>query len=214
MSLKKHLKEGISNPKLAIVYLIFGKKRYYQFKEGQHSCFKIKDPASILESHMIMPTNIHEHVTTLYMLTIENNLKNILELGTLYGESTLVLLEAAKKIGGRVTSVDIDPCLEAKRLIKSNHLENFWTFIQKDDLGLEWNEPIDHLFIDTSHTFDHTVAELEKFEPLVRKGGVITMHDIILYPEVMSAINYYLKKRKELRLYKYFNNNGLAILKK
>jgi len=148
------------------------------------------------------------------MLSIELNLKTVLELGTRTGESTITLLLATKELGGTMTSVDVDSCLEAKEKIKKLELEKYWNFIQSDDISLNWNTTIDHLFIDTSHTYDHTLAELRKFEPFVRKGGLITLHDIMSCPPVLDAINDFLVEREDFRFYKFFHNNGLGILKK
>lgn len=163
---------------------------------------------------MIQPTDIHEHLQTLYMLTVELNLNNILELGTRTGESTIALLLAAKELGGKMTSVDIDPCNEAKEKVRKLGLDPYWNFIQGDDLKLSWKEQIDHLFIDTSHTYEHTMLEFKKFEPFVRKGGLITLHDIVSHPPVLSAINDFISERNDIRFYKFFHNNGLGILRK
>ncbi|MBT9148535.1 MAG: hypothetical protein DDT32_02310 [Syntrophomonadaceae bacterium] len=38
------------------------------------------------------------------------------------------------------------------------------------------------------------------------------MHDIVVFPDVLRAINDYLVGRDDLQLYKYFNNNGLAVI--
>lgn len=179
-----------------------------------HSCFTVKDTNSTLEFNMTQPTDIHEHLQTLYFLTVELNLKNILELGTRTGESTIAFLLAAKEIDGKVTSVDIDSCVEAKQRIEKLNLKHYWKFLQTDDLDLNWNETIDHLFIDTSHTYEQTIAELKKFEPLVRKGGLISLHDIISCPPVLQAVVDYLADNNHLRFYKFFHNNGLGILRK
>ena len=64
---------------------------------------------------MIKNISIREHLNALYMLTIEFNLQNILELGTQFGNSTIALLYAAKEINGKVTTVDVDPCKYAKK---------------------------------------------------------------------------------------------------
>jgi len=85
---------------------------------------------------MVQPTDIHEYLQTLYLLNVELNLKNILELGTRTGESTITLLLATKELGGTMTSVDIDSCLEAKDKIKQMNLEKYWNFIQTEDLSL------------------------------------------------------------------------------
>lgn len=209
------IKSGLKDPKKGLQYLILGEKTYNMLQNlNSHSCFTIKNFESPLDSHMSQPTDIHEHLQTLHMLTVELNLKNILELGTRTGESTIALLLAVREIGGKMTSVDIDPCYEAKEKIKKLGLESYWNFIQTDDLKLNWEEKIDHLFIDTSHTYDHTISEFKKFEPFVRKGGLITLHDIISHPPVLTAINDFIAERNDIRFYKFFHNNGLGILRK
>jgi predicted O-methyltransferase YrrM len=170
------------------------------------------EPANNLEAHMIRPTDIHEHLMTLYMLTIEMKLKTILELGTRNGESTIAFLEAARRIGGKVFSIDVNRCLKAKEKVKSYGLEKYWVFMQNDDLEVKWDKSIDHLFIDTSHLFRHTLKELRKYEPYVRKGGLITLHDTVTYPEVIPALGIFARRRRDLRIYKYFNNSGLVVI--
>jgi predicted O-methyltransferase YrrM len=209
------IKSGLRDPKKGLEYLLLGEKNYNTLHNlSTHSCFTIQNTESPLESHMIQPTDIHEHLQTLYMLTVELNLNNILELGTRTGESTIALLLAAKELGGKMTSVDIDPCNEAKEKVRKLGLDPYWNFIQGDDLKLSWKEQIDHLFIDTSHTYEHTMLEFKKFEPFVRKGGLITLHDIVSHPPVLSAINDFISERNDIRFYKFFHNNGLGILRK
>ncbi len=36
---------------------------------------------------------------------------------------------------------------------------------------------VDILFIDTSHAYAHTLAELQLYAPRVRKGGLVFLHD-------------------------------------
>lgn len=99
MSFVSKIKTGLKNPKKGIEYLVLGDKDYNTLQNiNAHSCFTIKDTQSPLEFQMIQPTDIHEHLQTLYMLTVELNLKNILELGTRTGESTIALLSAAKTL--------------------------------------------------------------------------------------------------------------------
>ena len=63
-----------------------------------------------------------------------------------------------------------------------------------------------------AHTYEHTLKELRKYEPYVRIGGIITLHDIISFPEVMTAISDYVENRRDLRVCSYLNNNGLAVI--
>lgn len=107
----------------------------------------------------------------------------VLELGVRAGYSTVAFLAAAQEAGGHVWSCDVSPpegsgaCWEASGL---------WTFLLGDDLTVTPEEspgvPLrpDVLFIDTSHTCAHTLAELRRFVPLVAEGGVVLMHDTLL----------------------------------
>jgi predicted O-methyltransferase YrrM len=124
----------------------------------------------------------------------------------------VVLLHAAKEIGGKVFSIDVDECADAKKLVGAYGLGEYWQFIQADDLAVEWDKAVDHLFIDTSHTLDQTIKELKKYEPYVRRGGIITMHDSVTRAEVKEAALNYIAERDDFRMYEYINNNGLLIL--
>lgn len=208
------IKDALTNPNKAIKYLALGKEEYETLQNlTNHSCtsgISVKTP---LERRMTVPTDIHEHLSVLHMLTVEFNLKNILELGTRTGESTIALLQAAKEIDGFVTSIDIDSCNDAKKKINEYSLGEKWKFIQSDDLEINWKDKIDHLFIDTSHTYEQTLSELKKFGSFVRPGGIISLHDIISHKQVFEAIEEYLKIRNDLKFYKFFHNNGLGIIK-
>jgi len=211
MSLRK-VKRGLAHPRNLLLYLLVGKDEYYFIRSSAaHTC---EDGSSDLpfSSQMIKRTDIHEHLVTLFMLTRELGLKTVVELGTRSGESTIPLLFAAKEIGGSVFSFDIEDCPAAKKLVSENGLSSYWQFTQTDDLTVDWQKPVDHLFIDTSHTYDQTIRELRKFEPFVRDGGVITMHDNVSCPDVRRATSDYLKGRSDLRRYEYLNNNGLTVV--
>ena len=200
--------------KFLILALLLGKKNLSMVKPALFEYKKLLQfrPMNILESYLQRPSDIWEHLVTLYMLTVEFDLKTVLELGTAEGESTIAFLQATKKIGGKVYSIDINPCLEAQKIVESNGLQDRWTFIQNDDLQVNWEKKIDHLFIDTSHEFQHTLNELKKYETYVRNGGIISLHDIITFPSVMKAVNEFLRGRNDLRVYKYLHNNGLVII--
>ena len=218
------IKKSLTHPNNAIKYLLLGKKDYHAFRTFKkleklqkietERLISIVSPSTPLEHRMVIHTDISDHLCTLYMLTVEFNLKKILELGTRNGESTIALLQAAHEINGEVTSIDIDSCSYAKNMISHLNLSEKWSFIQNNDLDVEWNQVIDHLFIDTSHTYDQTIAELKKYEPFVKSGGIITIHDIVGHPDVLIAINEYIQDREDIKFYKYFHNFGLGILKK
>ena len=169
---------------------------------------------SEIERISVRPGDIYAHLPTLYKLTVDGRRRRILELGTRSGDSTLALLLGAKETGGHVTSVDIEPCPEAQARVAASGLTPYWTFLLSDDLVLPWTEPVEHLFIDTSHAYDHTLAELRKYEPLVVPGGVITMHDATSNPDVWRAVEDHFRGRADVRVFRYLHNNGLALIEK
>lgn len=168
-------------------------------------------------SEIMSDKDISEHLTTLFFLVIEFNLKNILELGVRDGISTIALTEAASQINGHVYSVDIDSCESAKIKLKELGLDKYWTFLQGNDLeiGKKWEKELDHIFIDTSHSYNQTLQELKIFEPFLCSGGFITFHDTRAFPGVLRAIKDFINENKnKFHFYNYFNNNGFAILRK
>jgi predicted O-methyltransferase YrrM len=102
----------------------------------------------------------------------------IAELGTRTGESTSALLAGAAASGGHVWSVDIGPSTG-----EWSHT-GMWSFLSADDMSTEASAfipaELDVLFIDTSHRYEHTLAELRLYGPRVRPGGTILMHDVEL----------------------------------
>jgi len=101
----------------------------------------------------------------------------VLELGVRGGNSTSAWLAGAQVSGGHVWSADVNqpdvpddwyPC-------------GLWTFTQGDDMAIPLPDRMfGVLFIDTSHAYDHTLAELRRFVPLVAAGGTVLLHDTIL----------------------------------
>lgn len=101
----------------------------------------------------------------------------VLELGTRWGTSTAALLAAADHADGHVWSVDLEP----PRVPVWWELTGRWTVTIGDDLDpqvmAQQPDPVDLLLLDTSHTYDHTLAELEAWVPRVRVGGLVCCHD-------------------------------------
>jgi predicted O-methyltransferase YrrM len=162
-------------------------------------------------------SDINEHLPTLFLLIIEFDLKRTLELGVREGNSTVALTEAASRIDGHVWSIDVDICNEAKQRLKLLGLEKYWSFTQGDDItiGQNWNQKVDHIFIDTSHSYKHTLSELKNYIKFLEPRGFITFHDTRAYPGILRAIlDFISEERHKYRFYNYFNNNGFAILRK
>ena len=149
-----------------------------------------------LMSHAIAnPMDIHEHLQFMHDLVVENNYKSIAELGVRSGCSTVAFLSALNKTGGKLWSCDIEPIYGYGLEIEG---QDNWTFVQGDDLEVVKDAPrwLDVLFIDTSHAYDQTLAELQAYSPRVKKKGVILLHDTELeWPEgITNDIPFPVKK--------------------
>jgi cephalosporin hydroxylase len=119
------------------------------------------------------PSDIYLHLPRFVDLVVERRAQHVIELGTRSGVSTVAWLYGLEQTGGRLTSVDIAPRPDIG-------VYDNYRFIQGDDLDpavVSQLDEADLVFIDTSHHFDQTVAELHVYHHLVRRPGLIVCHD-------------------------------------
>lgn len=119
------------------------------------------------------PSDIYEHLPTLADLVIERDCQSVLELGTRTGCSTVAFLYALQQTGGHLTSVDLDA---RPNIGEYEH----WRFVQGDDTHpsvFAQCDLADIVFIDTSHGYRHTLQELHLYSHLVRRPGLMVLHD-------------------------------------
>lgn len=159
-------------------------------------------------------SDMQSHLVRLYNLTVKIPFKDkvVVELGTRSGNSTTALLAAVNDSGGHLYCVDINP--NCSKLFPR---EPNWTFIHGDDRVVvkRWNKPIDHLFIDTSHTFEHTIFELREWGKWLKSHGIISLHDTARSNyKVMEAIQKYMEENpSKFTLTTFPESSGLGILK-
>ncbi len=166
------------------------------------------------------PSDINEHLPRFVDICAELEAQKIIELGTRGGVSTIGWLYGVKWTGGHVWSVDIDPAptLEVP----------YWTFVQGDDLDprvfARLPSLVDVVFVDTTHAFEDTLAELNTYIYKVRPGGRMVLHDTELakpfdfvstkpqplWP-VKRAIEQFVAEQ-DLTWTNFPNNNGLAVI--
>ena len=105
----------------------------------------------------------------------------VLELGSRKGNSTLAFLAGAKESGGHVWSCDVSPVDRdpAGMLPWARH--PLWTFTRGDDMNPAVQAALpaeaDVFFLDTSHEYEHTLAELRAYMPRLAPGGIALFHD-------------------------------------
>lgn len=125
-------------------------------------------------------TALSGHLATLFWECMRSRPDLVVEAGVRSGESTEVFCRAAEHYNGTVVSVDIAPTLRVFDYPnwifyqeRSEELgRRFGTVQRKLGLGL-----VDVLFLDSSHFYDETVAELEAWLPHLSPTGLLICHD-------------------------------------
>ncbi|MHC4310573.1 MAG: O-methyltransferase [Planctomycetota bacterium] len=126
------------------------------------------------------PWNItKEEGKLLRILTESTGAKNVVEIGTSVGYSTLWFCLALRTTGGKITTHEIDPYrIEiADKYFKHAGVSHLVTIVEGDahENVTRLKEPIDILYIDADKAgyFDY----FTKLLPLVRPGGLILAHN-------------------------------------
>lgn len=167
-------------------------------------------------------SDIFEHLPTLYTTVLETKAKNVIELGVRSGRSTAALLAGVDVTEGQVWSCDVhEPSVDGSLAVHPR-----WTVCIGNDLEVADKAPetCDVLFIDTSHDYAQTKAELETYGPKVRSGGVILLHDTELeHPDmdrsgkpfpVREAILEWLALKPNYEFENHPNCYGLGVIRK
>jgi predicted O-methyltransferase YrrM len=121
------------------------------------------------------PSDIVEHLEYIYDTVVNSHAQVVVELGVRSGNSTAALLAAVEHTGGHLYSIDISIPEWPLEFYHSKHS----TLIIADDLTVAGQMPdeIDVLFIDTSHHYGQTLAELRLYGS---RSNVILLHDTML----------------------------------
>jgi cephalosporin hydroxylase len=126
-------------------------------------------------------SDIQEYLPLLYETARSRPGVRVLELGSRRGNSTLAFLAAAEEAGGHVWSNDITDVARDPAGMGPWSRVPSWTFVRGDDMDVTVQSLLparcDVLFIDTSHEYLHTLAELRAYMPRVAEGGVALFHD-------------------------------------
>jgi predicted O-methyltransferase YrrM len=110
----------------------------------------------------------------------------VLEIGVRQGVSTLALLLAMRKTGGRLISLDTDPVETAVacRLMTETGLAAHWEFhlAHSDAFAAQCPSGLDLLWIDGDHREPQPSIDFQHYAPKVREGALIVLHDAYLEP--------------------------------
>jgi predicted O-methyltransferase YrrM len=125
---------------------------------------------------------ISDHLPTLFAEALAMKPATIVELGVRGGESTYVFGRIGQLLPSTtIVSIDIKNC-------KPLQPYNNWHFVRDDDIQFAGKfvdfcsqrgikSAIDLLFIDTSHLYEHTLKEIERWFPLLADHTKVIFHD-------------------------------------
>ena len=126
--------------------------------------------------------------TLVNLLIKEGGARRILEVGSSYGYSTIWLAEAARAVGGKVTSLELraGKAEYARAQLARVGLEGFVEFRVGDALGslAQLPGPFDFVLLDLWK--DLYVPVFEQLHPKLAQGGIIVA-DNMLHPEGARA---------------------------
>jgi len=126
-------------------------------------------------------SDIQEYLPFLHEQAASRPGCRVLELGARRGNSTLAFLAGCAESDGHVTSCDVDDVRRLPDGIGPFAASPRWTFVHGDDMhpAVKAALPaeVDVWFLDTSHEYEHTLAELRAYMPRVAQGGIALFHD-------------------------------------
>jgi predicted O-methyltransferase YrrM len=115
--------------------------------------------------------------------------RNIVESGTFMGKMTLHMM-GAKPDGGRLITIDITDhrpdCLCIPQMVSR------YQFIEGDSrdalrsVSKEVVDGVDLLYLDTIHTKEHVMQELDSAWPMIKPSSMVTVHDV--YHPAMAGL--------------------------
>lgn len=124
-------------------------------------------------------------VFLLYEMILESEPDLVLEIGVYYGQSTKAILLALQELKkGKLISIDRGNRTELL-VDEFSDLKEYWNFIRGDSHQKEILEKAniigkyDLLIIDGDHTYEGVKNDFLMYEPLVKPGGLILLHDVI-----------------------------------
>jgi cephalosporin hydroxylase len=183
----------------------------------------------------ILMAQVRSEAVALGKLLQERAPTRCLEIGTNYG-GTLLLLCRLSSPAAKIISVDLpsgqfgggyprrktplfrkfrSPGQQLHLIRADSHLRE----TKERVLRILDGELLDYLFLDGDHTYDGVRRDFEMYAPLVRKGGMIALHDIAVHngQKDCQVDKFWLEIKKEYRHQEIVENPsqgwaGLGIL--
>lgn len=156
----------------------------------------------------------------------QNNVKNILEIGTAVGYSSIEFAKINDDIKITTIEIDIDRCIKAKQNFEDFGFSNRIKVINANALQIELDEHFDLVFIDGPKA--QYIKFFEKFKKNLSKNGAIISDNLSFHgmvDDLSLTHNYstiklvkkikkyieFLKNNKEFNTKFYENGDGISV---
>ncbi len=147
---------------------------------------------------LIMPLQIPEEILGLLRILNERKPRVVIEIGTAMGGTLFLFCRVADK-DATIISIDLPggmfgggyywwriplykrftlPKQKLHLLRADSHSEETLDKV----MNILGGKKADFLFIDGDHSYDGVRMDFEMFSPLVKEGGIIAFHDIVVHP--------------------------------
>jgi len=139
-----------------------------------------------------------EELVRLYELVTGSGASNVLEVGMGSGTSSVVMLTALAQTGGKLTSVDpfqSSSFAGAGRgvITQAGHSDRHRLIELPDYVALPQllssGERFDMVLVDGYHSFDYTLVDVFYADLLLRKDGILAVHDSS-WPAVLASLQF------------------------
>ncbi len=141
-----------------------------------------------LESLKNWKRGMRSYVLTLYEIILETRPEFVFETGTQRGQSTKTILLAMKENNfGKLISVDHKSRYDILDY-EYPDLKEYWNFIKGSSHDAKTLQAVketlpegklfDVFFVDGDHSYEGVKADFNDYYPLIKKGGLIIMHDV------------------------------------
>ena len=108
----------------------------------------------------------------------------LVEIGRKYGGSTVLM--SSSLVQGHLYSIDIVEHQCVYEYTKS--YKDKITFITGDSKMVEWDIPIDLIFIDGDHSYEGVKNDIKKFTPHIKKNGYVIFHDVVGKKSILQPL--------------------------
>lgn len=144
--------------------------------------------------------------------------RTVFEVGCFIGYTSLHIASVLGKIpGGRLHIVDIDDaCIAATlanigRFASSECITAYTGASCAPSILAKLPATADIIFIDTSHTYEDTRAEIAAYGTRLAAGGCLVLHDSVRFPGVRKAIGE-VRSRFDVCTFATERSNGMSVL--